>query len=574
MGQAGWRVLKRVGWPELLVVGALVTIGNSACGSESPFCLGGLFCEGESEGLPLYTVQLYGPDPTEFPERDPFAGCDEGADDCTCDFVKVCWASPGSTSLQDCVTQPPTGREVSFQIPEGETVVVVAECYEGLVDPATNETVLDGPRASGQSCPLLSEAGPPDWLVSIYMLPIASYGPTQNPVTGHASSAQSERWGAVAENLPDGSILLAGGALAVAGCADWGDPSCVGPVFDHGEIYNPGSREVQSPVTGVFELLGTEPGQEMSEGRAFSASVALPDGRVAIFGGLNGSNLPTDTVEIFSPSLRTFSAGPPMEYTRAYHTASLIWREDDGFVLLAGGLGSGDATWEVWTPGYGTTASGALNESRWRHTATLVDKTVDEKAREVVVIAGGEGQTRAGLTVLDTLELFDITIQAIQSEQPLLCSNGGAGSPPALRRTMHAAVLVPKRHFIYIAGGFSDPEHLTPERDICVWHTTQEKWEGEAGKFMWKTGVGAPRAFEVPGNAVGLVCGLTQSGGLVEVGGIMRPNDSLQPVPGMLVPRWDCGAIMGADGKVLIYGGLGGTPDQPVSLQATEVFSP
>ena len=550
---------------------------------------GGCFGGGDPDVPDGLIVQIYGPAPDAYPDIAPFSSCGIDPDSCECDFVKLCWMEKGSTSLKDCTTVPFAEAGAALELPFNTEVCVVAECYEGLLNPATGQTVLDGPRARGQSCPVLHESGEDLEGIKIYMLPVTTFGPTYDDLDGVATSNFAERWGAVSSALFDGSILIAGGADLTAGCAGWSDPNCVDEVVSTAELYNPGSQQVIIPTMGKFDLVGTDVSQRMSEQRAFSAAVALPSGDVAIFGGLTGANTPSKTVDIYSPTYRTFVAGPPMGHTRAYHTATLISSEGDGFVLLVGGLGSGDATWEVWTPGVGTTASGQLNESRWHHTATLINKSLDEKAREVVVVAGGEGQTPGAVTVRDTLEIFDITNQAFQGEQPLLCSNGTIESPPAAKKTMHAAAFVPKRHFVYIAGGFSDPEHVNPVRDICVWHTTQEKWQGEAGKFMLNKARGALSATALSGNVVLFAGGLTKSGGELQtvdtveiVFEYLNPEGEtvvdIGPAAGypitMITPRWGHGTIVGCDGKVLFYGGLGGSPSNPTPLSATEVFNP
>ena len=83
------------------------------------------------------------------------------------------------------------------------------------------------------------------------------------------------------------------------------------------------------------------------------------------------------------------------------------------------------------------------------------------------------------------------------------------------------------------------------------------------------------------------------AGGLAEIEGKLQPAQNVEiifeyqgyesvidigpveafPIP-MLTPRWNHGAIVGSDGKVLLYGGLGGLPGQAVPLKATELFNP
>jgi len=329
----------------------------------------------------------------------------------------------------------------------------------------------------------------------------------------------------------------------------------------------------------------------MTQKRAFAAAIRLPSEEIAIFGGITADGEPSSTIDVYNPITYSFQAVPEemnMEYTRAYHTATLISSADGGYVLLVGGYGTGDATWEVWTPAQGRIASGTLHESRWHHTSTLVSKSDDPNVkRNMVVIVGGEGGGDPGATtVRSTLEIFDIDATSLDDMAYPLCTNEGENSPAAARKTMHAAALVPKRHFLYIAGGFKDAVHTEPTKDICVWHTTQEKWSGEAGTFMLKKSRGALTATSLPGKAVLFAGGLTKQDGSIQVSDTVEivfeyigPDGSTvvdigpdYPIT-MLWPRFHHGAILASDGKVLLYGGLADS-SPPEMLKTTEVFNP
>jgi len=522
-----------------------------------------------------------------YSEIAPFKGCGEAPASCSCDYLKLCWQEKGATELHDCSTVAYEEKHSAVSGQFESEISVVAECYEGLVQPTSGETTLEGPLARGQSCPVLPDTAGETEAVSIYMLPIRVFGPTYDPLGGVITSTLAKRWGATSAELLDGSILMAGGAALAEGCTDWADPNCVGQVVSTAEVYNPGTPLVQIPTTGRFYSANTDDSQRMTEPRTFAAAVTLPSGEVAIFGGFTGANTPSKTVDIYSPTERSFVAGPPMDHTRAHHTATLISSEGTGSVLLVGGFGSGGDTWELWIPEAGTWASGQLNAPRWHHTSTRVNKVLDAAAREMVIITGGEGGTP--ISVQDTMEIFDIETRTFDAEPAMLCSNGTEGSPAPVGKTMHAAAFLPERHVIYIAGGFSDVEHLNPVRVVCAWHTIDEKWQAEAGQFMLEKGRAALSATALPGNEVLLAGGLTESGGELEIVDNVEVifeylNEKSETVvdigPGegfpinMLTPRWNHGAIVGCDGKVLFYGGLGGFPSAPVPLKDTEVFNP
>jgi hypothetical protein len=68
----------------------------------------------------------------------------------------------------------------------------------------------------------------------------------------------------------------------------------------------------------------------------------LPDGSVAITGGLGAGGAAVEAVERFDPITQSFSIANPNGITPRYrHTAKLL---SDGQVLIAGGISSSDET--------------------------------------------------------------------------------------------------------------------------------------------------------------------------------------------------------------------------------------
>ena len=579
------------GHAAIVILLSTLVVQCGGCGSEG----------GQVEGL---RVIIYGPDPAQFELLAATNGCDELDPKCQCDAVRMCRIegdvdadATGCTSMLDYESHSASLESLPFN----KKVALLFECYKTVMDPDTFQPTIDGPRADGQSCGVSRTKGGEIEDLSVYVLPVTSFGPTAEPPNpdpafeekyGKTTKAKLERWGAVSIETYDGKILLAGGAKMASGCQDWSDPDCVDSPTSTVEVYDPSNGRFAE--VGQSDLSGTFISSTMNKKRAFSAAVELPSGEVAIFGGMSssgGSMEPTNTVEVYNPLSRTFKTPeevPSMTFARAYHTATLINSDGQGFVLLIGGFGEGEKKWEVWTPTMGSIASGELQEARWNHTATLINKDLDSKAREMVMITGGEGGGVPGAaTVRSTVEIFDLANQAIQANMPFLCSNDGTKATP---KTMHAAALVPARHFVYVAGGFKDGAHLNPARDICVWQTTKENWQGQAGAFLLEKGRGAMSATNLPDNAVLFAGGLIKN-----AGGVLEPATTVEivfeylnangetvvdigPDSGfpiaMLTPRWQHGAIRGCDGKVLFFGGLGGTPANATSLAETEVFNP
>ncbi|CAB4915681.1 unannotated protein [freshwater metagenome] len=140
----------------------------------------------------------------------------------------------------------------------------------------------------------------------------------------------------------------------------------------------------------------------MTTARLNPAAAMLPDGRVLIVGGQNGSAVPylnLNSAEVFDPVTNTFTnAGvPAMGKVRFGPAAAVL---PDGRVLIAGGCCSGQASAEVFDPFVGAagvfTGSIPLSHQRWGTTAAALP---DGR----VLIAGGTD----GASSLASAEVFD-----------------------------------------------------------------------------------------------------------------------------------------------------------------------
>jgi WD40 repeat protein len=136
-----------------------------------------------------------------------------------------------------------------------------------------------------------------------------------------------DRWDSRATLLPDGTVLVEGG----------------GEDAHTAEIYDPLSR--------TWTATGS-----MIDWRLMHTATLLPDGRVLVSGG-HTENVTTppsehDSAELYDPRTATWTATASMAAARRGHTATLL---PDGRVLIAGGVGPGDAefTAELYDPGTG-----------------------------------------------------------------------------------------------------------------------------------------------------------------------------------------------------------------------------
>lgn len=126
------------------------------------------------------------------------------------------------------------------------------------------------------------------------------FDPKTNSWT-QASPMHDAREGAIATVLPDGKVLVAGGA---------DDPSTALPLL---------STEIYDPTSNSWSI-----GPQMTTPRKNQAAVLLPSRKVLVAGGngvnhLNNSGIGvTDTSELYDPATNTWSNGPNMPAAIGY----------------------------------------------------------------------------------------------------------------------------------------------------------------------------------------------------------------------------------------------------------------
>ncbi len=316
-------------------------------------------------------------------------------------------AASGSTELQ-------TAREfaVAAPLPDGQVLIAGGQSVGGLLgggplrsaelfDPANDTfTALAASGATElQTARIGAVAAPlPDGQVLIAggasggpLRSAELFDPANDTFTALAASGATElqtaRIGAVAAPLPDGQVLIAGGAS-------------VGPLR---------SAELFDPANDTFTALAASGATELQTAREDAVAAPLPDGQVLIAGGQT-AGVPLQSAELFDPANDTFTALPASGSTEL-QTA----REDavaaplpDGQVLIAGGNAGGSLqSAELFDPANDTftalTASGSTELQTARGNAVAAPLPDGQ-----VLIAGGA----SGASPLQSAEMYSSAPQA------------------------------------------------------------------------------------------------------------------------------------------------------------------
>lgn len=517
------------------------------CDAERPCAAGWLCAAGHCLEAGTVSVSVYGAPAAEYPGLYPFGGCDH---------LRLCYSSGDESALQGCEDFPwsldTTDRTVGFSVPVGAEIHVAAQCLGGAAVVST-----------GRSCP--GSFGLQGGELRLYLMPPNSIGPTVNS-SGEATGLHTPRLGATVTPLPDGRVLIAGGTAAQGA-----------PPLDSAEFFD--------PRTGVFtEVAG--PAGRMLVPRVHARAALLPDGRVAIFGGLAEDGEATAAVELFDPEDSEFATAPPTALPRVFHTATPL--ADSGDVLVVGGLGDSGASYEVWNADVGSDNTEPLLESRSHHTATAATSGTGPTGSSVVLIVGGAGDGYGSPVVRNTMEVYVVGEDHSSETLPLCVQDDVMGSN-ASAMTGHEAVLVANGGLCLALGGVSDSSSVLASSDVCIWDANLQAWAGDSGVYRMtkpRARFAAAVARGVESSSVFVAGGLGSAGDISSTSSTERlplPPDAdgpallaPQPVPTpLLVPRWDHDAVTLCDGRVLIVGGLTGpSVDEATVTAITEVYNP
>jgi hypothetical protein len=345
------------------------------------------------------------------------------------------------------------------------------------------------------------------------------------------------------------ATLLQNGQVLVAGGVDRNDES--GKALASAEIYDPSSARWHAAAPMHYPRFG-------------QTATLLTDGRVLVAGGtcvgLLQSGCPTTidpsgaiaAAEIYDPKSDSWADTGSMASERSLHTAT---RLADGRVLVAGAELAPDevvGTTELYDPATGRwTASGDMVTPRWQQFAVALPGGG-------ALMAGGYGPITLPDRLLKSVEIFDRATRSWHVAPPLLRARAQGGT----------AILLGTGR-ILIAGGDGGGDHMLASAELYdpaggsqatgAMSTTRAE---HASVLLTDGHVLVMGGFDVPGTGPS---------------GILTSAEIYDPIAGtwgkagaMQVARFDLGAVVLKDGRVLAVGGL---LDNAVS-SAAELYSP
>ncbi len=332
-----------------------------------------------------------------------------------------------------------------------------------------------------------------------------------------AGSLALARSGHTTTELPDGSVVIAGGTATAS----------------KAEIFTPGTASFTATAAS------------MQAARKHHTATLLADGRILFTGGFDGATA-LSSAELFDPATGAFTATTgAMIHARQNHASALL---PDGRVLLLGGSDSAGnqlASAEVFDPATGafTALASTLAEARESATATALPNGD-------VLVTGGAGP---GAATIASAELFQAG------------AFGTRSFPMRSARTRHTATLLPSGE-VLLSGGF-DGFNPLGTAELYTGGSTASSFTPTSGSLA--TAREQHTATLLAGGKVLLAGG---AAGATPISGAELFDPATQtfvPAGSLGAGRFGAGAALLQTGRVLIVGGTGA---DAAPLSSAELF--
>jgi hypothetical protein len=469
-------------------------------------------------------------------------------------WVRTKVVFPESRQLHDvtCTPYAPSTLVDLPVIPFDATVQLDIEVYGGA------EPCLGKPTARGESLPFKVAANDADGRqIYVMVSDCERFVPTTTAVPAIQSTAPvSRRVGASATPLPDGRVVIIGGARLKLDTTDnplesvraWENTANIEEIYDTVEIYD--------PATGQFEALAVDENsaQTLFYRRAFHNAVYMPNsGLIAIIGGLHQPFVGTPIVnapyiELFDPKKKEFlyeGTVGNLSTGRVGSTSTLLLYGtsiDAEYILVVGGEGAAAmGTYEV----IALKAEGSqwivpaanLPNPRKNHVAVESTRTDGKK---LIFMIGGESDS--GPTPF--VDIFD-------KESGKFVEVPGFDAPAGLQeggRVGHQAVFVPDDtgllpEGIYVIGGYTDKDRTNFVQRIEVLNrNTGDALTTASQGFNLNKGRAWHSATLLPSGQILVAGGVEQVDSIfkmVTLAEMIGPQVAVDPTTGALVAQGD-----------------------------------
>lgn len=302
--------------------------------------------------------------------------------------------------------------------------------------------------------------------------------------------------------------------------------------------------EMYDPVTATWNSTGS-----LNNARNQHTATLLPDGRVLVVGGWNGSSTPEfASAEIYDPTNETWSYTDSLSVARRMHTAT---RLADGRVLVVGGYyddqhGAVTTSAEIYDPVNDTwSATGSLNTPREGHSATLL---TDGR----VLVVGGYYTSW-----LASAEIYD----------PVSGTWSNIASPLACHGVTHTSTLLPDGRAMVVGGACGSGQPGIRD-DVEIYDPVHSTWIAAtslSGVRSWQSAtLLADGKVLVTGGGDGTSSGYYTSTVIYDI-----TDSTWMPTGSLATGRVGHTATLLPDGRVLVAGGV---TNGNVYLNSAEIY--